>query len=80
VTKLPRRIFSFSDTQAKLAAHALGITGIFLSFMDYLPEGERLNFIRHVEDITECPVEFYSDGPRHDDMHDISITEMGDAA
>lgn len=80
VTKLPRRIFSFSDTQVKLAAHALGVTGIFLSFMDYLPKEERLDFIRRVENVTGCPVEFYSDGPKHSDMHDVGQEAIAKAS
>lgn len=37
VTKLPRRVFTFSHDQIRQAAQANGITGVFLNFLNYLP-------------------------------------------
>jgi adenylosuccinate synthase len=40
VTKLPRRIFTFSNEQIRQAVRMNGVDEIFLNFCNYLPEGE----------------------------------------
>jgi adenylosuccinate synthase len=66
VTKLPRRIFSFSAMQIQDAARVMGVDGLSITFCDYLQPGE-------VEDFTfaaynnshKTPVVSRSYGPEY---------------
>jgi hypothetical protein len=48
VTKLPRRIFTWSDNQYVDAIKMLGVTDPFINFMNYMKENDRLTFISRI--------------------------------
>lgn len=50
VTKLPRRVFTFSHDQITQAVQANGVTGVFLNFLNYMPNpAEREVFVQKVD-------------------------------
>jgi adenylosuccinate synthase len=53
VTKLPRRIFTFSEIQVKNAIRQNAVTHLFVNFLNYLTPVKRLPFIDRVESL--CP-------------------------
>lgn len=85
VTKLPRRLFTFSTQQIMEACRYNGPTSIALTFCDYLPShngmapypvgpGEKLSpcvfyAIKRLEMATNCPVDFLSFGPTDTDIY-----------
>jgi adenylosuccinate synthase len=70
VTKLPRRIFTFSEQQIKEAALIGRPDAIFLNFMNYLrTEEERETIIGRVERAAGCSVQWLGYGAREQDVH-----------
>lgn len=67
VTKLPRRIFSFSELQVDQACDINGVDYIFLNFANYCRDVTELEAI-----IDKCerhaPVCWLGEGPTHDDV------------
>jgi adenylosuccinate synthase len=66
VTKLPRRLFTFSLKQFKDALRANGPELLFLNFMNYLPEEawtSTLVSLSHVANKYGSRIAWYSDGP-----------------
>lgn len=52
VTKLPRRIFTFSDKQAELAIRQNGVGPIFLNFCNYLSSPQHvLDYVKRIDTI-----------------------------
>lgn len=69
VTKLPRRVFTFSFKQIKEAVRANGVDSIFLNFLNYLPSDEaRHAFVREVERETGVRVRWLGMGPTANDV------------
>jgi adenylosuccinate synthase len=81
VTKLPRRIASFSHRQIYDAVWQLGVTQLFLNFVNYLPNraaiahlvsdiNKTIGSLRGVNDRTPH-VAFLGDGPAEDNVHRV---------
>lgn len=72
VTKLPRRIFTWSDQQLLEAVKVNGTTGIFLNFCNYLQEegdeGPAWDLVERIESLTGVPVVWTGWGPLHKDV------------
>lgn len=69
VTKLPRRIFSFSDIQLRRAVHHCAPTKIFLNFANYLKSTEELiALVDKIEEISQSDVAWIGIGPNHGDV------------
>lgn len=72
VTKLPRRIFTWSDRQIQEAVKVNGTTGIFLNFCNYLQEdgdtGPAWELVERIEALTGVPVVWTGWGPLHSDV------------
>lgn len=74
VTKLPRRIFTFSHKQIAEAVHMNGVRELFLNFVNYLPEGEREGFVAAVDDTIRpygAQVKYLGFGPTDRDVHEL---------
>lgn len=70
VTKLPRRIFTFSKKQIREAARICRPTQIALTFCDYLPQGvDHYRFAEEVSLAACAPVRIMSQGP---DIADVA--------
>lgn len=54
VTKLPRRIFTFSHKQLDEAVRACGVNELFLNFVNYVDPGRRMEFCDEVEFTAQC--------------------------
>lgn len=70
VTKLPRRVFTFSRQQLAEAAMICGPTKLFLNFMNYLPPESHDEFIGMVEQIAWCKVAWTGHGPTANDVRE----------
>jgi adenylosuccinate synthase len=74
VTKLPRRIFTFSHKQIVEAVRMNGVQELFLNFMNYLPEPEREPFVMRLNDEVRpygCSVKYLGFGPAEPDVHEL---------
>ncbi len=79
VTKLPRRIFTFSDTQYKEAVRMCGADVIFLSFADYLPsQQEAYEFAKRLGMLSPAQVRYIGIGPTENDIREIETTLFSD--
>ena len=68
VTKLPRRIFTWSDTQYLEAIRMLGVTDPFINFMNYIPrEEDRHSFISRINRLGPR-IEYLGFGPSETDV------------
>lgn len=90
VTKLPRRVFSFSDEQIRQACRVIRPTHISLTFCDYLPQetqegdGPRIavpapvhDLIKRIENVSHgAMVHTISFGPDLDDIHGVDGTRL----
>jgi adenylosuccinate synthase len=73
VTKLPRRIFSFSRDQLRHAMHYCAPDKVFLNFANYLTDHETLELIDAIEsEHGEGLVEWVGTGPGVDDVFESS--------
>ena len=74
VTKLPRRIFSFSHQQIKAAVRANGCDSLFLNFCNYLSEEEAGKLVREIEGDEGpdggCWVRYTGHGPTFNDVRE----------
>lgn len=82
VTKLPRRIFTFSDIQIQQAARVMGCSHVALTFCDYIDptdHGTGYGMVGHdvevligrIKKATGRSVSYLSYGPRSEDVFDI---------
>lgn len=73
VTKLPRRIFTFSEEQIKQAIRMNGVDFVFLNFCNYM-ERDKPSLLRVIETIEQyAPVNWTGWGPSFDDVsEDVS--------
>jgi adenylosuccinate synthase len=75
VTKLPRRIFTWSDDQFEEALQYNGVHRVALTFADYLQEDTRGKFIGRVERLCKennAQLALIGTGPTLGDMHPCS--------
>lgn len=79
VTKLPRRIFTFSLQQLRDAVVANGPDEIYLSFCDYLDGDDRGLFELRgmIQEVTGRPVRWASYGPYYHNMMEFSNVQEG---
>lgn len=72
VTKLPRRVFTFSNTQVEQAIMANGCTDLFVNFVNYLPTVKlQRQFVESIEKLAKphnCIVSLTGHGPNTDDI------------
>lgn len=77
VTKLPRRIFTFSHRQMHRAVATNGVDEVFINFMNYLPtEEDRDAFVADVDDTIRqlgARVRYLGYGPTARDVHEGSF-------
>lgn len=83
VTKLPRRIFSFSVAQTKEACFRCGPTKLFLNFVNYLEKNQALALIDQIHSALsfegiQAKVEWVGTGPEHKHVLDAREYEMGE--
>jgi adenylosuccinate synthase len=80
VTKLPRRIFSFSKQQVTDAIRVNGVNVVFLNFANYVTDRAGLeSIVRDIED-AGARVQWIGKGPREDQIIDIDTHQKGAAA
>jgi adenylosuccinate synthase len=72
VTKLPRRIFTFSEKQFTEAVRMNGIDEVFINFINYLPHERRGNFLTYLDNISgpACVIRYVGYGPTKTDVRD----------
>jgi adenylosuccinate synthase len=75
VTKLPRRIFTFSETQIREAIRMNGVGSVFLNFCNYVTVSETWELI---EKITRsgAPVRWLGWGPKETDVKAVNQPEV----
>jgi adenylosuccinate synthase len=74
VTKLPRRIFTFSHKQMAEAVRMNGVRELFLNFVNYLPQAEQESFIDRLNETVRpygCSVKYLGFGPADQDVHEL---------
>lgn len=77
VTKLPRRIFTFSRSQIRQAVRANDIgapISIFANFVNYLPSEKQAGWLSQLAEF--APVGWYGTGPTEDDVHSHASVEV----
>lgn len=71
VTKLPRRIFTFSGKQIYEACQHNGVYNVFLNFVNYCQtETELIDIVQRIER-EETQVRWIGTGPSYKDVHEI---------
>lgn len=75
VTKLPRRVFSFSMEQTKEACFQCEPDALFLNFVNYISYTEFKILKHQIEGATRIPVKWFGVGAGHDDIleHDTDV-------
>lgn len=77
VTKLPRRIFTFSDLQYKEAVRMCGVDKVFLSFADYLPtQQEAYEFAKRLNTLSPAQVRYIGIGATENDVREVDMTSF----
>lgn len=67
VTKLPRRVFTFSEIQIREAVRTNQVNKVFLNFCNYIKDGRKLDLILDaIRNHTD--VEWLGYGPNHEDI------------
>jgi len=69
VTKLPRRIFTYSKMQMEQAIRMNGVNKLFLNFANYAPRETLLEIMDHLSSLTE--VRWTGWGPAEQDVRDV---------
>jgi adenylosuccinate synthase len=73
VTKLPRRIFTFSMQQIRDAVHICGVSQIFLNFTNYLVcEDHVADMIKRINRESGATVGWIGTGPTKDDVYPVT--------
>ena len=70
VTKLPRRIFTFSPMQVRMAVKQCGIEEVFLNFCNYLPDGYQ-KIVDEINSLPNCRVRWLGFGPSVNDVVEL---------
>lgn len=73
VTRLPRRVFTFSMQQVKEAVTRNSVNSVFVNFLNYLPKKEQWPFIDKLSSALPpgCNIEFLGRGPSIEDIEVI---------
>lgn len=72
VTKLPRRIFTFSGKQIEEAVRHNGVYEVFLNFVNYVrTEVELIDIVQRIER-KDTQVRWIGTGPTYQDVHEIT--------
>jgi len=76
VTKLPRRLFTFSKQQIETAVRHNGVTKVFLNFANYVKsEAELVRIVTDIES-TGATVSYMGLGPSYQDVVDLDYYSM----
>ena len=73
VTKLPRRIFTFSFQQLEEALRMCNPDVIFLNFCNYLTKEDLTALVRDVDAVTGINIKWLGWGPNHNDIEEVEI-------
>jgi adenylosuccinate synthase len=68
VTRLPRRVFTFSMEQIKQAVRMNGCDAIFMNFANYLGRDAAYSLVSKIEHAAQCKVEYIGWGPASTDI------------
>lgn len=71
VTKLPRRIFTFSQKQIKHAIEVNGVDSVFLNFVNYLGDPQKLIDIVTAINMSGAVVNYFGVGPSKNDVIEV---------
>lgn len=77
VTKLPRRVFTFSSEQISQAVRQCGATAVFLNFANYCRDLEELKFIVSKAEAAGARLRYVGFGPSYKDVYDINYLMEG---
>jgi adenylosuccinate synthase len=69
VTKLPRRIFTYSRKQMEEAIRMNGVDVLFLNFANYVSGGQLRDIVEHLSSL--CDVRWIGHGPSESDVHHV---------
>lgn len=77
VTKLPRRIFTFSELQYEEAVRMCGVDYVFVNFLNYLPtQAAAYAFCKALGMMSPAQVKYVGIGPNVEDVRKIDITSF----
>lgn len=71
VTKLPRRVFTFSLEQIRQACRMNGVNSIFLNFCNYMTPSQVAELISEIQYSTGVKVRYTGWGPKENDIVDL---------
>jgi adenylosuccinate synthase len=71
VTKLPRRIFTFSEEQVAQAIRQCGVDEVFLNFVNYCTGQEAWRIMQLIQ--RHAPVNYLGRGPMVTDVEDVRV-------
>ncbi len=78
VTNLPRRVFTFSETQIQEAIRYNGVDRVFLNFVNYVrDEAEIVRILNAIESIEGCRIAAIGLGPTESDVLEIDDNIWG---
>lgn len=78
VTKLPRRLFTWSNQQVRDAIRMNGVNGVFLNFCNYMEnEPEKLKAIIHSIEGTGAVVQWMGFGPAEQNVRQVDFISKG---
>lgn len=72
VTKLPRRVFSFSMEQIKQAMRMNCTDSLFLNFCNYMPPDKVASLAARIKEETGVGVGWYGYGPKETDVEEVT--------
>ena len=75
VTKLPRRVFTFSFYQVSDAVRQCGVDKLFLNFANYVDKEDLVEICANIQETTGLPISLFGLGPAHNDI----VTDLDDA-
>lgn len=78
VTKLPRRIFTFSGKQIDFAVNYNGVGDIFLNFVNYCKSKSEVNSIINSINRTGARVRYLGFGPSYNQVYDLVFKNIED--
>lgn len=78
VTKLPRRVFTFSMEQVAQACRMNGVDQIALTFADYLSPEDVMDLLAEIFEVTGVRVKLVVTGPNHDDVAHVTSALLGE--
>jgi adenylosuccinate synthase len=77
VTKLPRRVFTFSETQYKEAVRMCGIDVVFVNFANYMKtQAEAYEFCKRLASMSPAQVRYVGIGATENDVRKVDLTSF----